>query len=194
MEKEELLIQKCMEFSKTILEINCSFAVNIKTANGFLFNFDSRKYSIGSPATKQGQNGNKKKSPSQLLRDRRRLDLFKARKLGNQTQPCRPPPLPLLPPSPIAPALLPQHNEAQPASQSSPKHPSPPTVSIDSSSPSSSPWFHGWCTPLTTKKTRPPLSSHLALGGSPHSRLHSKKGCSATKKYQWWNVKVMSRM
>ena len=74
--KENTMFTKCLEFSKAFLESDVKFSFHVETSDGFKFRFDNKS----SPGP--GTPGSKfiRKSPSQLKRNRLRMEKFLEKK------------------------------------------------------------------------------------------------------------------
>ena len=68
---ENALLEKCLDFIRSYLECKEAFALNVKTSSGFTFNFNNSD--SGNP----GARLKKKKTPSQVKRDRVRMEKFR---------------------------------------------------------------------------------------------------------------------
>ena len=68
---ENALLEKCLDFIRSYLECKEAFALNVKTSSGFTFNFNNSD--SGNP----GARLKKKKTPSQVNRDRVRMEKFR---------------------------------------------------------------------------------------------------------------------
>ena len=72
---ENALLTKCLDFTRSLLECKEAFALNTKTSSGFTFSFNN------SDSGNQAPRLHRKKTPSQVKRDRVRMEKFRERKL-----------------------------------------------------------------------------------------------------------------
>ena len=73
---ESTMFTKCLEFSKAFLESNVMFSFHVETSDGFKFRFDNKSFhGPGTPGSKFIR-----KSPSQLKRNRLRMEKFLEKK------------------------------------------------------------------------------------------------------------------
>ena len=69
---ESTMFTKCLEFSKAFLENNVMFSFHVETSDGFKFRFDNKSSpGPGTPGSKLFR-----KSPSQIKRNRLRMEKF----------------------------------------------------------------------------------------------------------------------
>ena len=74
-EEENFLFSKCLEFSRSLLDKDRKFTFEVNTSSGFTFSFSN--LDSGKPEEKLMK---RKKTPSQLKRNKKRMEIFNSKK------------------------------------------------------------------------------------------------------------------
>ena len=83
MSKEETLFSKCLDFTRLLLDKNEEFTFDVKIRTGFSFNFSNQD--SGMPALKMKKMMKNRKTPSQIRRNQKRMEIFQQRKKEEAT-------------------------------------------------------------------------------------------------------------